>query len=52
MLTSVLLALALVAAGVWWFALRETGVDAPTYARSICGSVRDWQQGVDAAAAR
>jgi hypothetical protein len=47
-LTSVLLALALVAAGVWWFALRETGVDAPTYARSICGSVRDWQQGVDA----
>ena len=33
---------------MWWFALRETGVDAPTYARSICGSVRDWQRGVDA----
>ena len=48
-LTSVLLALALIAAGVWWFALRETGVDAQTYARSICGSVRDWQRGVDAA---
>lgn len=47
-LTSLVLALALVAAGVWWFALRETGVDAPTYARSVCGSVRDWQQGVDA----
>jgi hypothetical protein len=46
--TSLLLALGLVAAGVWWFALRETGVDAPTYARSVCGSVRDWQQGVDA----
>jgi hypothetical protein len=47
-LTSLLLALALVAAGVWWFALRETGVGAPTYARSVCGAVRDWQQGVDA----
>ncbi|HZB48286.1 MAG TPA: hypothetical protein VE547_04275, partial [Mycobacteriales bacterium] len=46
--TSLLLALALVAAGVWWFALRETGVAAPTYARSICGSVRDWQRQVDA----
>jgi hypothetical protein len=47
-LTSVLLALGLVAAGVWWLSLRETGVDAPTYARSVCGSVRDWQQAVDA----
>ena len=44
-----LLSLALVAAGVWWFALRETGVDAPAYARSVCSSVRDWQQGIDSA---
>ncbi|MFL6127837.1 MAG: hypothetical protein ACJ73E_02080, partial [Mycobacteriales bacterium] len=44
---SLLLALALVAAGVWRFALRDTGVDAPTYARSVCTSVRDWQQGID-----
>jgi hypothetical protein len=47
-LTSLLLALALTAAGVWWFVFRETGVDAPTYARSICESVRDWQRQVDA----
>lgn len=47
-LTSLALALALVAAGVWWLALRETGVNAPTYARAICSGVRDWQQAVDA----
>jgi hypothetical protein len=46
-LTSLVVALALVAAGVWWFALRETGVDAPAYARAVCSGVRDWQQGVD-----
>jgi hypothetical protein len=46
-LTSLVLALALVAAGVWWFALREIGVDAPTYARSVCAGVRDWQRVVD-----
>jgi hypothetical protein len=46
-LLSLALALALVGAGVWWFALRETGVDAPTYARALCSSVRDWQQSVD-----
>src|SRR5829696_1412594 len=47
-LTSLLLALALTAAGVWWFVFRETGVEAPAYARSICESVRDWQRQVDA----
>jgi hypothetical protein len=46
-LTSLALALVLVAAGVWWLALRETGVNAPTYARAICSGVRDWQQAVD-----
>jgi hypothetical protein len=46
-LTSVVLALALVGAGVWWFALRQVGVRPADYARSICGSVRDWQQAVD-----
>ena len=46
-LTSLALALTLVAAGVWWLALREIGVDAPVYARSVCSSVRDWQQAVD-----
>ena len=44
---SMLLACALVAAGVWWFVFRETGVPAAEYARSVCSSVRDWQQGVD-----
>jgi hypothetical protein len=46
-LTSLALALVLVAAGVWWLALRETGVNAPTYARAICSGVRDWQQALD-----
>ena len=41
------LALALVAAGVWWFAFRETGIAAPAYARTVCTSVRDWQEIVD-----
>ena len=47
-LCSMVLAVALAAGGVWWFALRETGVQAGVYARSICSSVRDWQQAVDA----
>jgi type IV secretory pathway TrbF-like protein len=46
-LTSVVLALALVGAGVWWFALRQAGVRPADYARSICGNVRDWQQAID-----
>jgi hypothetical protein len=50
-LTSMVLALALVAAGVYWFALREVGVLPADYARSVCGSVRDWQQSVDSAGA-
>jgi len=41
------LALALAAAGVWWLALREMEVAPALYARSVCGSVRDWQQAVD-----
>ncbi|HEY6745707.1 MAG TPA: hypothetical protein VI357_08300, partial [Mycobacteriales bacterium] len=46
-LTSVVLALALAAGGVWWFTLRQAGVPPDDYATSICGSVRDWQQSVD-----
>ena len=46
-LTSVVLALALAAGGVWWFTLRQVGVLPADYAKSICGSVRDWQQSVD-----
>jgi hypothetical protein len=50
-LASVLLAMALVAAGVYWLTLREParGTLPADYARSICGSVRDWQQAVDSA---
>jgi len=47
-LTSLFLAAALVGSGVWWFVLRETAVQPAVYARSVCGSVRDWQQEVDA----
>jgi len=46
-LTSLLLAVALTGAGVWWFVLRKTSVDPTAYARAVCGSVRDWQQDVD-----
>lgn len=42
-----MLALVLVAAGVWWLVFRDTGVDSPAYARGVCSSVRDWQQVVD-----
>jgi len=45
-LTSLVLAVALAGAGVWWFALRKTGVEPAVYARSVCGSVHDWQQGL------
>jgi len=47
-LTSLVLAAALAGAGVWWFALRETAVQPAVYVRSVCGSVRDWQQELDA----
>jgi hypothetical protein len=43
-LTSVLLALALAAGGVYWFVLRTSGQPPAAYARQACGSVRDWQQ--------
>jgi hypothetical protein len=46
-LASLVLAVALAGAGVWWFALRETGVEPAAYARSVCGSVRDWQRELD-----
>ena len=46
-LTSVVLALALAAGGVWWFSLRQAGVLPADYATSICGGVRAWQQSVD-----
>ena len=46
-LTSVVLALALAAGGVYWFELRRQGVPPTAYARQACGTVRDWQQAVD-----
>jgi hypothetical protein len=46
-LTSVALALALAAAGVYWFELRREGLLPTAYARQACGTVRDWQQAVD-----
>jgi hypothetical protein len=46
-LTSVVLALALAAGGVYWFVLRTKGLPPATYARETCGVVRDWQQSVD-----
>ena len=51
-LTSVVLALALAAGGVYWFELRRQGLAPPAYARQACGAVRDWQQGVDSSNAR
>jgi hypothetical protein len=46
-LTSLVLAIALVGAGVWWFVLRQTTVPPSVYAASVCSSVRDWQQDLD-----
>jgi len=46
-LTSVVLALALAAGGVYWFELRRQGLPPTAYARQACGTVRDWQQAVD-----
>jgi hypothetical protein len=46
-LASLLLAAALAGAGVWWFTLRKTGVEPAVYARSVCGSVRDWKAELD-----
>jgi hypothetical protein len=46
-LTSVVLALALAAGGVYWFELRRHGLPPAAYARQACGAVRDWQQAVD-----
>ena len=51
-LTSVVLALALAAGGVYWLELRRQGLAPPAYARQACGAVRDWQQGVDSSNAR
>jgi Short C-terminal domain len=51
-LTSVVLALALAAAGVYWFELRRQGLPPAAYARQACGTVRDWQQAVDSSNAR
>ena len=44
--TSAVLALILVAAGVWWFTLRSTGVKPAAYAHSVCADVRDWRQAI------
>jgi hypothetical protein len=46
-LASLLLAGAGAGAGVWWFVLRPTTVQPAVYARSVCVSVRDWQQEID-----
>jgi hypothetical protein len=46
-LTSLVLAVGLVGAGVWWIVLRKTTVPPAVYAASVCGSVRDWQQHLD-----
>jgi hypothetical protein len=46
-LTSVVLALALAAGGVYWFELRRAGLPPTAYARQACGTVRDWKQAVD-----
>jgi hypothetical protein len=43
-LASLLLAVALAGVGVWWFALRATGVEPAAYARSVCSSVGGWQR--------
>ncbi len=51
-LTSVVLALALAAGGVYWFELRREGLPPTAYARQACGAVRDWQQGIDSSNAK
>ena len=47
-LLSILLAVALAGAGVWWFVLRETGVAPADYARGVCAKVQTWHDDVTA----
>jgi hypothetical protein len=47
-LLSVLLAVVLAGAGVWWFVLRQTGVAPGDYARGVCGKVQTWHDDVTA----
>jgi Short C-terminal domain len=45
---SVVLALGLAGAGVWWFVFRTEGVRPAVYAQSVCTQIRDWQHAVEA----
>jgi hypothetical protein len=45
---SLLLAVALAGAGVWWFVLRQTGVSPADYARGVCAKVQGWHDDVTA----
>jgi hypothetical protein len=47
-LLSIVLAVALAGAGVWWFVLRETGVAPADYARGVCAKVQSWHDDVTA----
>jgi hypothetical protein len=46
-IASLVVAIGLAGAGVWWLVFRTTGVEPAAYARSVCGSIRDWQRVVD-----
>ncbi len=47
-LLSLLLVVALVGAGVWWFVLRKPGVAPAEYARAVCSQVAGWHADVTA----
>jgi hypothetical protein len=47
-LVSMLLVVALVGAGVWWFELRPVGVAPAEYARAVCSQVQGWHDDVTA----
>jgi hypothetical protein len=46
-IASLVVAIGLAGAGVWWLVFRTTGVEPAAYAQSVCSSVRDWQRVVD-----
>jgi hypothetical protein len=47
-LLSMVLVVALVGAGVWWFELRPVGVAPAEYARAVCSQVQGWHDDVTA----
>jgi hypothetical protein len=47
-LLSMVLVVALVGAGVWWFVLRPVGVAPAEYARAVCTQVQGWHDDVTA----